>query len=107
LTDTVNVRYIVPVAKALNNLLRDLRESNGKTLRQTAKDLEVNPAYLSRVERGEKPASRAIQHRLAAYYEVEPEVIEVATGQLPDDVVRILQDHPDAIERLRKQYGAS
>jgi transcriptional regulator with XRE-family HTH domain len=95
------------MAKALTNLLRDLRESNGKTLRQTAKDLDVNPAYLSRVERGEKPASRAIQHRLAAYYEVEPEVIEVAIGQLPPDVVQILQAHPDAIEQLREKYGAS
>jgi transcriptional regulator with XRE-family HTH domain len=93
------------MAKALTNLLRDLRESNGKSLRQAAKDLEVNPAYLSRVERGEKPASRAIQHRLAAYYEVEPEVIEVASGQLPADVVQILQTHPDAIESLRKRYG--
>jgi Helix-turn-helix. len=95
------------MAKALTNLLRDLRESNGKTLRQTAKDLDVNAAYLSRVERGEKPASRAIQQRLAAYYEVEPEVIEVASGQLPADVVQILQAHPDAIEQLRKQYGSS
>lgn len=94
------------MAKALTNLLRDLRESNGKTLRQAAKDLDVNPAYLSRVERGEKPASRAIQHRLAAYYEVEPEVIEVASGELPADVVRILQANPDAIDLLREQYGS-
>lgn len=95
------------MAKPLTNLLRDLRESNGKTLRQAAKDLEVNPAYLSRVERGEKPASRSIQTRLAAYYDVEPEVIEVASGQLPADVVGILQSNPDAIELLRKRYGAS
>lgn len=95
------------MAKALTNLLRDLREANGKTLRQTAKDLEVNPAYLSRVERGEKPPSQAIQSRLAAYYEVEPEVIEVASGQLPPDVVRILQNNPEAIETLRKRYGQS
>jgi HTH-type transcriptional regulator, competence development regulator len=95
------------MAKPLTNLLRDLRESNGTTLRQAAKDLDVNPAYLSRVERGEKPASQAIQNRLAAYYEVEPEVIEVATGQLPSDVVQILQGNPGAIEELRKRYGAS
>ena len=94
------------MAKALTNLLRDLRESNGTTLRAAAEDLEVNPAYLSRVERGEKPASQAIQNRLAAYYDVEPEVIRMASGQLPADIVRILQDHPDAVDLLRKKYGA-
>lgn len=94
------------MAKALTSLLRDLRESNGKTLRQAARDLNVNPAYLSRVERGEKPASRAIQQRLAAYYDVEPEVVAVASGELPSDVVRILQQHPDAIGTLRKRYGS-
>lgn len=95
------------MAKALTNLLRDLRESNGRTLRQAAKDLDVNPAYLSRVERGEKPASQAIQDRLAAYYEVEPEVIRIASGQFPADVVQILQDNPEAMDLLRKKYGAS
>jgi HTH-type transcriptional regulator, competence development regulator len=95
------------MAKPLTNLLRDLRESNGRTLRQAAKDLDVNPAYLSRVERGEKPPSQAIQSRLAAYYEVEPEVIEVASGKLPPDVVRILQANPHALDMLRKKYGAS
>ena len=95
------------MTKPLTNMLRDLRESNGKTLRQAAKDLKVNPAYLSRVERGEKPASRSIQNRLAAYYEVEPEVIEVASGELPADIVQILQDNPAAIEVLRRQYGSS
>lgn len=94
------------MGKALTSLLRDLRETNGKTLRQAAKDLDVNPAYLSRVERGEKPASRAIQQRLAAYYDVEPEVVAVASGELPPDVVRILQHNPAAIEALRKRYGS-
>jgi transcriptional regulator with XRE-family HTH domain len=93
------------MAKPLNSLLRDLRESNGKSLRQVAKDTGVNPAYLSRVERGEKPASADIQRRLAAYYDVEPEVVAVASGTLPGDIIQILQENPAAIEGLRKRYG--
>ncbi len=105
LTPAVNIRYSRPMAKPLNSLLRDLRESNGKSLRQVAKDTGVNPAYLSRVERGEKPASSDIQRRLAAYYDVEPEIVAVASGTLPGDIIRILQENPAVIRDLRKRYG--
>lgn len=95
------------MAESLSNILRELRESSGTSLRQAAKDLDVNPAYLSRVERGQKTASKSVQERLANYYDVEPEVVEVATGKLPRDLVEILQRNPDLIDELRERYGSS
>lgn len=49
---------------------------------------------------GEETASR-----LSAYYEVPAEVIDLARGQAPLDIIRILQDHPEEISRLRERYG--
>lgn len=93
--------------ESLNNLLRDLRESRGASLRQVAREVDVNPAYLSRIERGEKRASPAVRERLADYYDVAPEVVAVASGNLPDDVIEILQRNPELIEELRGRFGSS
>ena len=91
---------------SLNNLLRELRESRGTSLRQAAQDVDVNPAYLSRVERGQKGASKSVQERLADYYDVEPEVVAVASGELPEDIIEILQRHPELLEELRDRFVA-
>lgn len=42
---------------------------------------------------------------MADYYGVSSEFIGLADGKLPDDIIRILQDHPEEITRLRKTYG--
>jgi len=93
------------MAESLNKLLRELRESSGTSLRQAARDLDINPAYLSRIERGQKGASKSVQERLANYYDVEPEVLAIADGDLPRDVIRILQRHPELIDELRTRFG--
>lgn len=43
--------------------------------------------------------------RLSNYYGVPAEVIALAQGDIPMDVVRILQAHPEEIERLRAAFG--
>ena len=45
--------------------------------------------------------------RLSDYYGVPAEVIALAQGEIPHDVVRILQDHPEEIDRLRASFGDS
>lgn len=92
-------------ARPLNELLRELRERNGRSLRAAAKDLEVSPAYLSRVERGQKPASSAMLGRASSYYEVPEELLALSHGVVPHDIVRILQGHPELLEELRSRYG--
>jgi transcriptional regulator with XRE-family HTH domain len=92
--------------RPLSELLRELREERGSSLRGAAKDLGVDPSYLSRLERGEKPASPQLLRRAAEYYEVPEEDLALAEGKLPADVVDILVTHPDLIERIRSEYGS-
>jgi transcriptional regulator with XRE-family HTH domain len=91
-----------PLAK----LLRDLRARQGSSLRAAARDLGVDPAHLSRLERGGKPASDNMLERAARYYDISLEELERAQGELPDDVVGILLQHPEVIDQLREKYGS-
>ena len=85
--------------------LRKLRESQGHSLRTAASELGLAASFLSRIERGERSYSPELGRRMADYYGVSSEFIDLADGKLPDDVIRILQDHPEEITRLRETYG--
>jgi transcriptional regulator with XRE-family HTH domain len=91
--------------QSLAEMLRQLREQKGSSLRGTAKELGVDPSFLSRLERGKKPASGQLLMKAAQYYNVPVEQLEMASGAVPADVVKILQDHPDLVERIREEYG--
>lgn len=91
---------------ALGDLLRDLRERQGRSLREAARALEVDPAHLSRVERGAKPASATVLERASNYYAVPQELLALSRGVVPGDVVAVLQHHPELLEELRDRYGS-
>lgn len=85
-------------------LLRQIRAERGESVRQTAKQVGVDPSYLSRVERGEKPITREFGLRLARHYELEPDEIGLALGEVPTDVVEILREHPEVISEIRQRF---
>jgi transcriptional regulator with XRE-family HTH domain len=89
----------------LSALLRELREKQGSSLRSAAKALQVDPSYLSRLERGQKPASDELLRRASRYYDIPLNEFALARGDLPGDVIEILQEHPELIEKLRRDYG--
>lgn len=89
----------------LGALLRELREQQGRSLREAARALAVDPAHLSRVERGSKPASSTVLDRASNYYAVPKELLALSRGVVPDDVVKVLQHHPEVIDELRQRYG--
>jgi transcriptional regulator with XRE-family HTH domain len=90
---------------AVGDLLRKLRKERGQSLRGAAKDLGVDPSYLSKVERGQKPLPETLRDRATDYYETDEDQLTVASGTMPPDVARILAEHPEAIEELRRRYG--
>ncbi len=92
--------------RPLAELLRELREQRGASLRAVARALDVDAAYLSRVETGKRTASPSLLRRASSYYDVSEEDLAVAAGDIPVDVVQILRAHPEAIERLRREYGS-
>lgn len=89
------------------SLLRQLRRTQARSLRTTAADLGLAPSYLSRIERGERTCTAELSQRLADYYGVSHELIELAEGRVPSDVAAILRKHPEELDRLRELYGKS
>lgn len=86
------------------DLLRELRQDRGESLRVAARGIGVDPGHLARVEAGEKPLSDALSERVSAYYDVDTDRVQLAAGKAPSDIVAILLAHPDELSRLRKRY---
>lgn len=89
----------------LAKLLRDLRSTRGESLREAAGGLCIDPSHLSRLERGEKQPSSELRQRAAHYYEVDDELLSLASGDVPTDIVEILRSNPQLIDELRNDYG--
>jgi len=86
-------------------MLREIRRQQGHTLRGAASDLGIAASQLSRIERGERQVGDDIAAKLSEYYQVSSEVVDLARGLAPLDVLSILREHPEEIDRLRKKYG--
>ena len=48
---------VVPLRQAIGEVLRDIRQRQGRTLREVSQSARVSLGYLSEVERGQKEAS--------------------------------------------------
>ena len=89
------------------DLLRSARQAKGESLRSAAKAIGVDPSYLSRVEGGEKAPSEALRERVRSHYDLDRDVLALAAGDVPEDVLVILQRHPEALKELRERYARS
>ena len=79
--------------------VRTLREAKGLLLRQAAAFIEVDTAFLSKVERGEKKASRTQAEKLAKFLQAESEPI--LSLWLCDKILDAIQEDPFAEIALR------
>jgi transcriptional regulator with XRE-family HTH domain len=95
----------VPLNRPVAQLLRDLRQQQGASLREAAHQLGVAPSHLSRLERGHKSPSSALRDRAANYYGIAPDVVALADGVIPEDIKHILMHHPELLTELRERYG--
>lgn len=102
-----NEPYYVHVSATQNaaSLLRDLRRQQGRSLRSAAADIGIAPSQLSRLERGQRGLALEVSERLSEYYGVSSEIIALAQGEIPQDVVSIFQEHPEELARLRVRFG--
>ena len=79
--------------------LRELREQKGLLLRQVAAELEVDTAYISKMERGEKNIKREYIVKLAGIYKISKE--ELIPLWLADQVYDLLKDEELAFEAIK------
>ena len=79
--------------------VRQLREQKGLLLRQIAAALEVDTALVSKIERGERKASKEQIMKIAELLEINPDDLLVIW--LSDKIVDMLQEEPLAYKVLK------
>jgi transcriptional regulator with XRE-family HTH domain len=79
--------------------LKALRESKGLLQREVAAKLDVDTAYISKMESDEKPVSRSYLKRLARLFDVTEE--ELLTVWLADRIYDVAKDETVAIKALK------
>jgi predicted nucleotidyltransferase/plasmid maintenance system antidote protein VapI len=94
--------------ESLGNSIRKLREDKELPLRTVAAYLDIDQATLSKIERGQRKASRKQVVKLAQYFKVKEN--ELVTTWLSDKLVDDLQDEETALKALelaeeRVAYG--
>lgn len=79
--------------------IRNYREAKGLLLRQLAAALEVDTAFISKMERDEKQATRVHVERLAIVLKVDNN--ELLTIWLSDKLLNTLEQEPSAYNALK------
>ena len=85
--------------KSFGETVRELRENKGLLLRQVAAFLEVDTAFLSKMERSEMKASRQQVQKLARALETTEK--ELMTLWLSDKILETLNDESEAYNALK------
>jgi transcriptional regulator with XRE-family HTH domain len=82
-----------------------LRETDRRySVRQVAQRIGVEPAYLSKVERGEQaPPSEATIRRLAEDLELDVDVLLAMAGKVSSDLQAIIRHRPELFAQLLRE----
>lgn len=91
--------------RRVSDILRKAREAKGQSLRGAARELGIDASYLSRVESGERSLSAGLRERAESLYEIDGDALALSAGQVPDDVLDILQRHPELLNEIRTKHG--
>jgi transcriptional regulator with XRE-family HTH domain len=85
--------------------LKELREINGYVQRQIAAELEVDTAYISKVENDEKPLSKNHLKKFSKLYSIDEK--ELTKLWLADKIIQVLDNEPckkEAINLVIKEF---
>ena len=82
----------------LGEKLKEIRESKGLLQRQVAAELDVDTAYISKMENNDKPVSKSHLEALAKVYDL-PES-ELMPFWLGEKVLHVLESNEYSIEAL-------
>lgn len=82
----------------LGEKLRELREAKGLVQRQVAADLQMDTAYISKMEHNEKPVSRNHLKKLSKLYNVsENDLLPI---WLADKVLQLVENEKFSVQAL-------
>lgn len=82
-----------------------LRESDPSfSLRQVAQRVGIEPAYLSKIERGQMPPpSEATTRKLAAELGEDPDLLLAMSGKVSSDLLAIIRRRPQLFAELLRE----
>ena len=91
--------------KHLRGVRERLRQKDRQySLRQVAKRIDVEPAYLSKIERGEvAPPSEVTTVKLAKELGEDPDVLLAMAGKVSSDLQEIIRKRPKLFAELIRQ----
>jgi len=88
----------------LGPLIREARTGAGLSLAELGRRVRCSSGYLCRIEQGDR-SRRPSTHllvRLASALRLKVDVVFVAAGRVPDDLVKFLLSTPEALAELRR-----
>jgi HTH-type transcriptional regulator, competence development regulator len=89
--------------------IRETREARAITLRGLARLLEVEPAYLSKIEREIfAPPSESLIMKIAAHLDEDPDQLLALAGKIPSDVKEaIIHSNGKLAKKVREWVEAN
>ena len=87
--------------KTLGETIREARMPRYK-LREFARLIEVSPTHLSDVENDRRAPSELLLSRIAKRLNLDLDMLMAAAGRMPEDTLRLLEKHPEAVSLFRK-----
>ncbi len=99
------VLYMTQFGSTIRTQRESLRQEDRRfSLRQVAKRIGVEPAYLSKIERGDvAPPSEATTIRLARELGEDPDVLLALAGKVSSDLQEIIRKRPKLFAELIRQ----
>lgn len=85
-----------------------LTNDRAYSVRGVARTTDIEPSYLSKIERGvEAPPSEATIRRLAAALDEDPDVLLALAGKVSDDLQSVIRRRPQLFAQLIRELAAS
>ncbi len=88
------------------SLLRKLRYKQDIGIKKLASAIDVDYAYISRIENGRvKPSERVIE-RISKYFDYSKDELMILGDKIPEDIKAILRENPEeALSYLREKFS--
>jgi len=89
----------------LGKFIRVRRTELGVSLRVAAQQMEIDPAYLSRVEAGKVPPSEHLLRKLAGFLSVSEDELLLLAGRLPESLRTAINREPYRVTAALRSMG--
>jgi len=85
--------------------LKELRTRRNIGIKPLARHLGVSHTYISHIENGRTTISDKFVSKIARFFKVDKEELNLLTGRVPNDVLKVFYEHPkEALSFIREGF---